>query len=94
MDNKPIIDGLAPEKGGELHLYSYANYISPDAIESFGDKFGVKVRVSTFNNTDDALAKIQAGKGDYDICTPSYDQIGQMVADGLLRPLNHSYPEH
>jgi spermidine/putrescine transport system substrate-binding protein len=90
-DNKPIVDGLRPEEGGELHLYSYANYVSRDAIDSFRDKYGVKVRISTFNNTDDALTKIQAGKADYDIYTPSYDQIGQMVTEGLLRPLNHSY---
>jgi spermidine/putrescine transport system substrate-binding protein len=90
-DNGPISDGLGPEKDGELHLYSYADYISPEAVDSFEDKFRVKVRISTFNNTDDALTKIQAGKADYDICTPSYDQIGQMVTDGLLRPLNHSY---
>lgn len=90
-DNKPIANGLAPEKDGQLHIYTYANYISPEAINSFQDKFGVKVRISTFNNTDDALTKIQAGRGDYDICTPSYDQIGQMVNDDLLRPLNHSY---
>lgn len=91
VDNKPIADGLRPEKGGVLHLYSYNNYISPQAIKSFEDKFGVKIRVSTFNNTDEMLTKIQAGKGDYDICTPSYDQIGQMVVGGLLRPLNHTY---
>ena len=33
-DNKPIADGLAPEKG-TLQLYSYADYVSPDAVKSF-----------------------------------------------------------
>ena len=33
-DNKPIADGLAPEKGATLQLYSYADYIAPDAIKS------------------------------------------------------------
>lgn len=91
LDNQPISSGLGPEKGGVLHLYSYNEYISSAAVESFERKFGVKVRISTFNNTDEMLTKIQAGKSDYDICTPSYDQLGQMVAQGLLRPLNHSY---
>ena len=43
-DNKPIADGLAPEKGATLQLYSYADYISPDAVKAFGDKYGVQVR--------------------------------------------------
>ncbi len=29
-----------PEKGATLQLYSYADYISPDAIKSFEDKYG------------------------------------------------------
>lgn len=91
LDNQPIATGLGPEKDGVLHLYSYNEYVSSAAVESFERKFGVKVRISTFNNTDEMLTKVQAGKSDYDICTPSYDQMGQMVAQGLLRPLNHSY---
>src|SRR5215470_14385540 len=27
-DNKPIADGLAPEKGATLQLYNYADYLS------------------------------------------------------------------
>ncbi len=49
-DNKAIADGLAPEKGGTLQLYSYADYMAPEAVKSFEDKYGVKVQVSTFND--------------------------------------------
>lgn len=91
VDNAPIADSLGPEKGVPLHLYSYAGYISPEAVKAFEKKYGVEVRISTFNNTDEALAKIQDGDVDYDIYTPSYDQIGRLVGGGLVRPLNHSY---
>ncbi len=37
-DNKPIADALAPEKGATLKLYTYADYVSPDAVKSFEDK--------------------------------------------------------
>jgi spermidine/putrescine transport system substrate-binding protein len=90
-DNKPIADGLAPEKGATLQLYSYADYIAPDAIKSFEDKYAVKVQVSTFNDTDEAITKIRGGNVDYDIYFPSYDQISRLVNVGLVRPLNHSY---
>ena len=90
-DNKPIADGLTPEKGATLQLYSYADYIAPDAIESFEDKYSTKVAVSTFNDTDEAITKIRGGNVDYDIYFPSYDQIGRLVNGGLVRPINHSY---
>lgn len=91
LDNKPIADGLGPEKGGTLHLYSYSGYISSEAVKSFERKYGTTVKVSTFNSTDEALTKIRAGDVDYDIFTPSYDQLGRLVTGGLIRPLNHSY---
>ena len=90
-DNAPISEGLGPEKDATLHLYTYSGYIAPEAVRTFEKKYGTKVQISTFNNTDEALTKIQGGDVDYDIYTPSYDQIGLLAAGGLLRPLNHSY---
>ncbi len=90
-DNKPIADGLAPEKGATLQLYSYADYIAPDAIKSFEEKYSTKVQVSTFNDTDEALTKIRGGNVDYDLFFPSYDQISRLVKGDLVRSLNHSY---
>jgi spermidine/putrescine transport system substrate-binding protein len=90
-DNEPIAGGLAPEKAATLQLYSYADYVSPDAIKSFQEKYGTTVQVSTFNDTDEAITKIRAGSVDYDVFFPSYDQIGKLVNGSLLRPLNHTY---
>jgi spermidine/putrescine transport system substrate-binding protein len=90
-DNKPIADGLSPEKGGTLQLYTYADYTSPDAVKAFGDKYGVQVEISTFNDTDEAITKIRGGSVNYDIYFPSYDQISRLVTGKLVQPLNHSY---
>ena len=90
-DNKPIADGLAPEKGATLQVYNYADYLSPDAVKSFEEKYNTKVQISTFNDTDEALTKIRGGNVDYDLYFPSYDQISKLVTGGLARPINHSY---
>ncbi|HET7666459.1 MAG TPA: extracellular solute-binding protein, partial [Mycobacterium sp.] len=90
-DNKAIADGLAPEKGSTLQLYSYADYTSPDAVKSFQDKYGVQVQISTFNDTDEAITKIRGGNVNYDLYFPSYDQISRLVSGKLIQPLNHSY---
>lgn len=90
-DNRSVPDGLGPEKDATLRLYTYADYFSPAAIKSFEDQYGVSVTITAFNSTDEALEKIRDGTVDFDIYTPSYDQIGRLVTGGLLRPLNHSY---
>src|SRR3954465_7274045 len=89
-DNQPIADGLQPEKG-PLLLYNYADYIGPAVVKSFEAKYGVDVKVSTFNDTDEAITKIRTGAVPYDIYFPSYDQIARLVTAELVRPLNHSY---
>jgi spermidine/putrescine transport system substrate-binding protein len=43
-DNKPIADGLAPEKGATLQVYNYADYLSPDAVR-FEEKYNTKVQI-------------------------------------------------
>ena len=91
--NAPIAAGLAPEKDATLQLYNYVDYINPDVITSFEKKYqsvGVKVVVSTFNDTNESLAKIRSG-GTYDVYFPSYDQIGKLALAGLVRPLQHTY---
>jgi spermidine/putrescine transport system substrate-binding protein len=89
-DNQPIADGLAPEKGATLKIYNYADYLSPQAIKAFEDKYGVKVEVSTFNDGDEAITKLRSGV-DFDIYNANYTEISRLVTGGLVRPLNHSY---
>jgi spermidine/putrescine transport system substrate-binding protein len=93
-DNKPIAAGLAPEQGATLQLYNYADYIAPEALKSFEKKYrqyDVTVKVSTFNDANEALSKIRGGSVPYDIYFPSYDAIGKLATTGLIRPLTHDY---
>jgi spermidine/putrescine transport system substrate-binding protein len=89
--NAPIADGLSPETNATLSLYNYADYIDPAALKSFEKKYNCKVQVSTFNDQDEALAKLRSGQVAFDVYFPSYDRIGRMVKGGLVRPLNHTY---
>ncbi len=94
-DDVPMIEsGLTPEKGSTLRLYNYADYLAPRVIKDFEAEYDVKVELSTFNDTEEALSKISSGALAYDIYFPSYDQIGKMVTAKLVRPLNHDYIPH
>lgn len=88
--NEPIADGLPPE-AGPLLLYNYADYLAPSVLKSFEKEYGVEVKVSTFNDTDEAIQKIRTGAVPYDIYFPSYDQMSRLVNAELVRPLNHTY---
>ena len=92
--NEAIASGLSPEKDAVLRLYNYADYLDPGIIKSFEEKYadtGVKVELSTFNDTLEAMAKIRSGAVPFDVYFPSYDQIGKLVLANLVRPLQHSY---
>ena len=60
-------------------------------LKDFEKKYDVDIRLSTFNDADEALTKIASGNLGFDLYFPSYDSLGRLVQADLLRPLNHDY---
>jgi spermidine/putrescine transport system substrate-binding protein len=89
--NPAIESGLTPKRGSTLRIYNYADYLSPRMIKDFEKKYGVDVRLSTFNDADEALTKIASKNLKFDLYFPSYDSLGRLVQANLVRPLNHDY---
>jgi spermidine/putrescine transport system substrate-binding protein len=88
----PLIDsGLKPKAGSILRIYNYADYLSPRMIKDFEAQWNLDVRVSTFNDEDEALTKIAAESLGFDLYFPSYDSVGKLIQADLLRPLNADY---
>jgi len=81
--------GCKVPAGGELHIYTWSDYIAPDVVAGFEKGLGVKVVVDTFDSNEAMYAKLKAGGTDYDLLTPSSYQIGQMVKDGMVDRLDH-----
>jgi spermidine/putrescine transport system substrate-binding protein len=69
---------------GELHIYNWGNYTSPEMIAKFEKTYNVKVTLDDYDSNDQMLAKIKAGGSGYDIVVPSSFVIPQMIKDGLL----------
>ena len=44
-----IADGLEPE-AGPLRIVNYADYVNPDVVADFEDKYGVKVEITTIDS--------------------------------------------
>ncbi len=73
---------------GELHLYNWGEYISPEVVENFGKEYDVKVSLDTYSTNEEMLAKIQAGATGYDLIWPSVHMHDIMQKLGLLEKTN------
>ena len=86
-----IDSGLTPAAGqhaADLQLRRL--HVAP-VLKDFEKQYGVDIRLSTFNDADEALTKIASKDLKFDLYFPSYDSLGRLVQADLLRPLNHDY---
>ena len=71
-----------------LHLYSWLDYFSPELLATFEQTHGCRIEIDTFDSNETMYANIKGGRDGYDIIFPSSYQIGRMVQDNMLRPLD------
>lgn len=69
---------------GELNIYNWGNYTSPEMIKKFEDQYKVKVTITDYDSNDTALAKVRQGGHGFDIVVPSASVMPIWIADGLL----------
>lgn len=74
----------------ELFLFNWTYYTPDDVIAQFEQEFGVKVHVDNFASNEEMFAKLKAGASGYDIVFPSQDYASIMIAEGMLKELDHS----
>src|SRR5689334_6233415 len=83
-----VKSGAKAERGGELHVYNYADYLNPAVLKAFGKQEGVSVRVTTFQSVDEAFSKLSSGRLTFDVIFSSPDQLSRLVGRKLIQPLN------
>ncbi len=75
--------GLAHAEG-DLQIYNWGDYTSPELLKKFEEKYNVKVTVTDYDSNDTALAKVRAGGHGFDIVVPSASVIPIWISEGLL----------
>jgi spermidine/putrescine transport system substrate-binding protein len=80
--------GAKPERGGELRIYNYADYLNPAVLKAFGKQEGVDVRVTTFETLDEAFTKLSTGGLEFDVIFTTPDELSRLVGRRLVQPLN------
>lgn len=86
-----IADGLKPE-GGPLRLFNYPDYVNPEVVAGFEEKYGVKVEITTFDTDTESIQKLASGAVKVDVQhSVSASTIYKLIGGGLVQPLNRSY---
>jgi spermidine/putrescine transport system substrate-binding protein len=69
---------------GELNIFNWGNYTSPDVIKKFEEQYKIKVTITDYDSNDTALAKIRAGGHGFDMVVPSGNFMPIWIKEGLL----------
>jgi spermidine/putrescine transport system substrate-binding protein len=69
---------------GSLHIFVFGDYLSPDVVKLFGEKYDVKTTVDTYDSNDQMLAKLKSGAVGYDVAVAGNFVVPSMIRDGLV----------
>lgn len=83
-----LLSTLSLTAADTLHLYTWADYVSPDVVEKFEEKNHCKVVIDTFDSNETMFAKLKAGATGYDVVVPTSYMIQLMASEGMLMDLD------
>jgi spermidine/putrescine transport system substrate-binding protein len=91
-DNPPIESGLEPETGATLKYLSWPYYLSPSIVAAFEKKYSCTVEKTIFPDMAGGVATLRASPDEFDVMFGAQlFVLGQLIAGGLLKPLNKDY---
>lgn len=72
----------------QLNIFSWADYLHPEAIPEFERRYGIKVIYDTFASNESLVARMAAGSVDYDIVVPTNYGVAKLRHLDLLKPID------
>ena len=69
---------------GDLLLYNWSDYMSPELIDAFKAQYGVGVVEDFYPSNEELFARVAEGGAQYDVIVPSDYMVGIMIEEGLL----------
>ncbi len=82
--------GATARAGGELFIYNWTDYTSPELIKKFSKETGISVTLDTYDSNETLLAKLKQGGTGYDIVVPTHNFIPILIKEGLIQKINAS----
>ena len=71
------------QAAGELYLYNWGNYTSPEMVKKFEETYDIKVTITDYDSNATALAKVKAGGHGFDMVVPSANFVKIFIDEGL-----------
>jgi spermidine/putrescine transport system substrate-binding protein len=87
----PIESGLEPERGGTFTVFNYPAYLYKKLLKEFGEKYGVDVQYTAFDNISSGIQRLASGAVTPDVMEMTPDNLSRAVAGKLIKPLNLDY---
>lgn len=87
--NADPIPASTPVESGPLVYYNWADYIYKREIAKFEEKFGVEVEITTYNNMEEGIAKVESGQVTPDVFFVTKGYLRRLVQNDLIQPLQH-----
>ncbi len=75
----------AAQAEGELNIYNWGNYTSPELIEKFEKQYDVDVTVTDYDSNTTALTKLKAGGAGFDIVVPTNNYVQIFIDEGVIQ---------
>ncbi len=83
-----VLIATAARAAGNLYIYNWTDYTSPELIAKFEKETGVKVTVDTYDSNETLLAKLKAGSSGYDIVVASSDFVPILIDEHLIQKVD------
>jgi spermidine/putrescine transport system substrate-binding protein len=81
----------ALSSSGEINLFTWGDYTTPEMLADFTAKTGIKVNLATHGSNSEALNKVRAANGEgFDLVQPAIDNAPDWVHWELLQPIDES----
>jgi spermidine/putrescine transport system substrate-binding protein len=74
----------------KLNIYNWDTYIGKTTLDTFKQKTGIEVQYDLYASNEELFAKLKAGNPGYDVIVPTDYTLADMIAIGMVQPLDHS----
>ncbi len=74
-----------------VNVYTFTEFISPEAVKAFEKEYGIRVNLQFFESNEELYAKFKINNGaEYDVITPSDYMVEDLKKDGLLKKIDYT----
>lgn len=88
----PAPDAPKPATATELNLLNFSEYIDEKIVADFEKSANVRVRITTYESTEEMEGKLSYGGADsqYDVVVAASQAVPRLVRKDIIGPLDHA----